>query len=445
MRNMSETSCGNYRQELLQMYYGRYCGILDKINIYTNHSMWQEGFKLIAPTIPGYAAQMYGEDFRIEYHLGGFSLMQSDAFVRSEGEAVERYSHLMAEANLKKKIVTASYDTLRAKGDKVCPLEYVNVYTNEQLANIQMPNFVKEQVGKEDVIEWIPCKSIYDNSMVYIPAQMFFLMSSDKSEQRYYMSVSTGTASHRDKERAMTNALSEYLQLDSMMLSWYNKGKMTKISTVREVIKRLLEDTLVSKEYEVIFCDMTLDKPMYVVGCFLKNKFKKYPYCAFGMQADRDLGKAMYRSFMEAYAGVCPRIVNHSNVKRGDWNNLYYKVKNDIVYNLTENAEFYMSEYATDFVDACLEQIVVEDKKKAQCFIQKEDKLQVIINYLRTVSEYACYLDITSNEFVGDGWCVIRAVIPELLPLCMPSVPYENHPRIRENGGVKNRSIHPCP
>ena len=446
MKRIRKNNFGSSSEYLIQKYYGKYCGIFDQISIFKNLGMWKEQFNLVAPVIPGYAAELYGENFRVDYHLGGFSLLAENSFIRAEGEAIERYSHIMAEAKLRKQIICSSYLELKATGKKVCPLKYINVYSDEQLSNIRLPNFTRKYIDEKDNIEWICCKSIYNNEPVYIPAQMFFLMSSNQTEKRYFMSVSTGTAAHKTMEKALENALMEYLQLDSMMLSWYVYGKMQRISRVGETIQKLLDDIRYLKEYEVIFIDMSLDKPVYVIGCFIRNKLKKYPYFAFGMQADIDLEKAMYRSFMEGYANICPRLATRSEGEKINFSQLLDKMKKNQIYNLNDNTDFYLSENGIDIIDKWLEKILTDEKgKKTTKKYAHKNVLNEIIYYLSGISEYACYFDITSEEYKEDNWFVIRTIIPELLPLCMPSLPYENHPRVLENGGVKNRCIHPCP
>lgn len=444
MKKIRKSNYGFSSDRLIQRYYGKYCGVFNEIGLFKDLGMWKEQFNLVAPVIPGYAAELYGENFRVDYHLGGFSLLTENSFVRAEGEAIERYSHIMAEAKLKKQIVYSSYLELKATDKKVCPLKYINVYSDEQLSNIRLPNFTKKKIGEKDKIEWICCNSIYNGEPVYIPAQMFFLMSSNQSEKRYYMSVSTGTAAHRTMEKALKNALMEYLQLDSMMLSWYVYGKMQRISCEGETIRKLLDETRYLEEYEVTFYDMTLDKPVYVLGCFIRSKLKKYPYVAFGMQADFDLEKAMYRSFMEAYANICPRLCIRSEGQKINFLQLFEKVKKNEIYNLNDNTDFYLSENGTDMVDNWLEKILLDERIITKQHAHK-NLLEEIIDYLSEISEYACYCDITSEEYQEDNWFVIRTIVPELLPLCMPSLPYEKHPRVLEFGGVKNRCIHPCP
>lgn len=64
---------------------------------------------------------------------------------------------------------------------------------------------------------------------------------------------------------------------------------------------------------------------------------------------------------------------------------------------------------------------------------------------LKKISKYAVYLDITPPEVISQGWSVMRVFIPELCTMCMPGIPYSNHPRLNQFGGVSNEFPHPLP
>lgn len=228
-------------------------------------------------------------------------------------------------------------------------------------------------------------------------------------------------------------------------MNWYVLSRMKRIEG-NEVVECLINKTGCNIEYDVEFFDMSFDKPLYVIDCIIKNKKKKYPYCAYGMQADSSFEKAMYRSFMEAYANIGPRVSAKGEKHLFNFESVSKKVERKAIYNLTDNTDFYLSVEGVSLVDEWLEKIVdVSDSAIEKKDITEKNLFTELINYLSGMSKYACYLDITGSEFEKNGWYVIRTVIPELLPLCMPSVPYKNHPRVKMYGGVRNECIHPCP
>jgi hypothetical protein len=74
-----------------------------------------------------------------------------------------------------------------------------------------------------------------------------------------------------------------------------------------------------------------------------------------------------------------------------------------------------------------------------------EENLKYLISGLKGISKYAVYLDITPVEVLNMGIKVMRVFIPELVQLSFPGVPYSNHPRILEHGGIVNEFPHPMP
>lgn len=431
----------------IKNYCGRYIGIYNKINYFYDMGMFKKNFYLIAPNIPAYTKDIYGCRYNTNFHLAGFSANNKNSFIRAAGESMERYSHLMAECRMRKRIITSTYNELINKGYKVCPLKYINVFTERQLKNFKIDNFSKSYINEFTKVDWIACKSIYDDSLIWIPTQMFFLIT--ENDTQFYMSVSTGTATHRNFKKALNNAIIEYLQVDSMIMSWYVKGKANRINIANTMLEKLIGYVGLDKNYEIYFIDMTLDKPIYVVGCFIKNKLRKYPYCTFGMQAGTSFNQVIYRSFMEAYANIGARFaLNKFSSDYDEFCALKKKVEADEIYDLDDNVSYFLSEYAAESVEEKLFNFIQEERNMNEQFVSimdEEELFSILKSYLKQNSLYACYLDITSDEFSQKDWYVVRTVIPELLPLCMPSMPFENHPRIKENSGITNRFIHPSP
>ena len=68
-----------------------------------------------------------------------------------------------------------------------------------------------------------------------------------------------------------------------------------------------------------------------------------------------------------------------------------------------------------------------------------------LLRQLSVVSRYGVYLDVTPPETCHRGWKVMRTLIPELVTMCVPGVPYSQHPRFANYGGIRNEYPHPLP
>lgn len=74
---------------------------------------------------------------------------------------------------------------------------------------------------------------------------------------------------------------------------------------------------------------------------------------------------------------------------------------------------------------------------------EKINNLPMLIKSLKRFSKYAGVLCITPPEFKKMNLFISRVVIPELLPIALPSYPPYYHKRYRMLGGIINHLPHP--
>lgn len=88
----------------------------------------------------------------------------------------------------------------------------------------------------------------------------------------------------------------------------------------------------------------------------------------------------------------------------------------------------------------------IEGEKCICEYINNErNALELMVDYLKEHGMTPSIVDITSPEVDVTALCTIRILIPELLPMCLPSQPIAEHPRFKEYGGVKYEYPHPMP
>ncbi len=95
-----------------------------------------------------------------------------------------------------------------------------------------------------------------------------------KGEMNFIPSFSTGTAAHKSLKKALLNALIEYIQIDSFMITWYTKGKCSLVKIDDENVLKVLEDVNLGENssYEIIPVYMALEKCLYIILEFFKKK-----------------------------------------------------------------------------------------------------------------------------------------------------------------------------
>ncbi|GAA5819135.1 MAG: YcaO-like family protein partial [Methanobrevibacter sp. CfCl-M3] len=86
-------------------------------------------------------------------------------------------------------------------------------------------------------------------------------------------------------------------------------------------------------------------------------------------------------------------------------------------------------------------------KKNISCLqsIKESELIKKTIKYIKDNNfNLGCY-DITCTELGLRDWFVIRIIIPELLPICIPDKYFSNHPRFLKTDGCKYILPHPLP
>lgn len=236
--------------------------------------------KSITGNMPDYHKQVFNKDVSMQYHIIGYGSHYEEALIKYTGESIERYSSIMGPTLLKDKIIYKSYKEL-SKNNKVMPLKYIDVFTEKQIKKAKELNVAicDKKVKEDDIIGWIKCPSLLNKGEeIYVPAKMMFVgYEEDKSkgEMNFIPSFSTGTAAHRSLKKALLNALIEYIQIDSFMITWYTKGKCSLVKIDDENVNKVLKDVNLGENspYEIIPLYMALEEsPIHNFGVFFKKK-----------------------------------------------------------------------------------------------------------------------------------------------------------------------------
>ena len=154
------------------------------------------------------------------YHIGGAGTTYAEALIKTLGETVERYSHFAALAG-GLPVSIASVRTMRASGGRAYFPDSTELYSTQQLARSGFP-FVA--LDDDDVIGWVMARSPTRGEVVAIPAQQTLVgYARAAGEPPFTAGVTTGSAAHTNRERALRNALLEVVQIDSAIGCWYGR------------------------------------------------------------------------------------------------------------------------------------------------------------------------------------------------------------------------------
>lgn len=369
---------------------------------------------------------------KMVYHLNGYGTYHNEALSSFLGESSERYTFASFYRLLEERVVLASYNELVNKHgeSRVCSIETLNGYFRQD----DKDNYLSE----DDQIQWVRMNSLINTGQdVYMPMQLVVSDSGIifKNEKRFVpAAVSTGTAGHETFEKALYNAIIEVLQIDSFNLWWYGgvKGRNIVIDEEKFLKKYFTDEGRIRKflsSFHISFTDISFEKDIDIVVCEVFGLSDNTPKYTIGVQGGTDMENVMYRGLME-----CLAVLEYNLHLPWIDPERYKSVKTDSanhIHNLDDNVVLYSKYGKPDKI-----------KHDHDIFGYREKKYE-IIDSLKELSNYAGFLDITLPEFYPTNFKVARVIIPELLPICLPSYPAYHHIRYKNIGGIRNDYPHP--
>lgn len=382
------------------------------------------------------------------YHIGGTGIFPNESMIRILGESIERYAQLMAEFSFSEKLKYARYEDLVRDGENVLPMRHLCLYSNEQLSQFGFPfnKFVEDRP-----LSWLKMISCFDQTTVWIPAQMVLVgynIKTDAGEPWITSAVTTGTASHINYLLAFKAALLELIQLDTVMGHWYSSWSAYKIeldsrvSALNSLLKRYGSNSL---HRYLFYYIPNPDLIGFTIACvYLQDK--GLPKVVIGLGADVLLEDAMYKALLETVASVgLARMVLFKGTYEMDQH--ASPINPNALYDLDRNVEYYG---AGNNSERIAERFLRMPQVKASSLpkdmiCNQSTQLSALINSYRDTDKKLYYVDLTGIEEKRLGFKVVRVWSPDTLSLCLPSAPQVIHPRYTDFGGIKHADPHPYP
>jgi thiazole/oxazole-forming peptide maturase SagD family component len=441
-----------YHRHLIENVLRRACsehlGILQSLMVSPARLGKKIRIKSITGQMPYYHRVLVDPLFDLQYHLAGYGTSYEEALIRYVGEGIERNSSIVSIYPLQDRIRYASHNEISRDG-RVIPLEYLNLFSSNDYKRLGAGKLrTLSRLGSEDKVGWLKCPSLFDPEQeVWVPVQMLFAgyrVRVDQGEASFLPSFSTGTAAHTSFSKALLNALLEVLQIDALMVHWYTCTKVPKVIVDNLALGQLLKNF---SEFEILVTDLSGIAAVrtHVFGTALLNKRDERPLLTYGSHADLNPLRAVYRSCMEAaaitYLGVYGPLFSPKEY--------FPSVKAEKYADLDTNVGFY-SDPANAETKRLAIRGLVDGCKPVSSFESAESgdtitDCAALLSALSRVSEFGIFLDVTPPEVRDQGWYVVRALVPELITMCLPGIPYSYHPRFSTFGGIKNDLPHPLP
>lgn len=383
------------------------------------------------------------------YHIGGAGVFPDEAIIRSLAETAERYSQLVAEISCHHTVLLTSHEELASRSEAVVAADKLRFFSPAQYGRTGFPF---QPFSRDRLYGWVKAPSLLTETDVWVPAQLVFLgykLRNNEGESWLMPAVTTGSAAHTNRARALRNALLELVQIDAVMGHWYSARTAPQV--ILDQRTRAIEK-LISRQFcnfgptPRFFWVQNSDLPGFTIACMIKAPQGETPAVSVGLGSDLNLLDAMYKSLLES-VGVFhlgkltlfdEKLDGDTMGGRIDPASLFDLDRNVAYYADSGNAAFLESKFVSR--QSVLASNLPPDLSSGEC----EDVRLLAKAFRDTKKELVC-LDLTTPDIHQLGLVAVRVWSPDTLSLSLPSAPSANHLRFKDYGGFQHENPHPYP
>lgn len=376
------------------------------------------------------------------YHVGAAGTSLNDALIKTFGESIERYAQLVAELSGRfssrfmnhSQLIATEYEGVLAKSK-------LQLFTEHQY---KQPNFPL-QPYVDQPLDWIKLPSLVNSRSCWVPTQLIWVgyqVKHAQGEPWVSPAVTTGTAVHSDKIKAILNAVLELIQIDSAMGHWYSSQMAKRIAFDNRTLaleKILVRQSHFSHQHFSFHWLANPDLAGFSVACVYRNQ-ENIPKVAIGLGSDTSLQRAMYKAYLEAIGviGFSRMIVFQKKQT--------YPVE-PYFYDLDANVGYYAMGNRNSFIQEKfpLNHTINALDLPPDIAGNEAKQLYTLINSFKESNKELLFCDLTCIEAADLNVVVPRVWSPDTLSLCLPSAPWINHPRYLSYGGFTHEFPHPYP
>ncbi len=384
------------------------------------------------------------------YHIGGGGYFHDEAMIKALSESMERYSQLLSEFHLKGVLPRKflSYKEMLALQEPLLEKKYLQIFEEKQFAD---PCFPFSPFDENKPLSWIQMPSLDQKRKLWVPTQMLFIGYSCQRPKEPWISaaVTTGTASHKTREKAILGAISELIQIDAAMGHWYTDaqaiplhldGRVKTFLKFQEKVQDLKSG--ISPRFYLL---ESRGLPGFNIACVYERPAPHIPQIAVGLGSNTKLERALYQAYLEAcgVAGLARLNVykeKHVHKKTSDDNTKIYDLDSNIVsYALGSHHELFSKKFPSKG------HVKTSDLPPDWTFEHDEEAVQFFLKSFADQKKELLYVDLTPQESRKLGFHIARVWCPDTLPLCLPSAVHKKHPRFADYNGVVHEIPHPYP
>ena len=369
---------------------------------------------------------------------GGVGRSASEALVPALGELLERYSMTQW---CKEEIVRGAYEALRAAG-AVDPKQF-SFYSEAQLARGE---FAINRIRYDAPLGWVRAQSLLEQKRVLVPAQLAYAFYEEvhPRETQFWHASSSGVAAGRTETDAAVRAILEAIERDAFMIFWQNRmtPQRVQLETIPDAEVRRLVDECKRYRLELHILGCTTDFGLPTFVSVMVDRHGGPPFTV-SATCDFDPIVAIRKATWEAvkFMRTPPNATDSTlSPKR--------------ILTIADRHRF-LSTLKPEYVDFLLEgEEVSYNEIVARHRVDTSGERIEVLTRLLKEKGYPCYLvDLTSPEARDAELSVVRAIIPDLVPIHFREAKpylgvrrlYEVPQRMGYRGAQDETEINPAP
>lgn len=368
----------------------------------------------------------------------GFKLPAS--FLSDLGESIERISGVFAFFKEELEVYAGSYSSLQKAGQNAIAPEELPLFADEQYA---APNFFFQPFTPDTEFGWVKGHRLISQEDIWIPLQLmlFFSISSVK-EPRIGYSSSSGMASHIDEALAIIAGVTELVERDALMLSWYADIPLRRVEVDRPLSSKKANKSLehiksLSGDVSFWLHDVGFPEFPSISATQLVPYYKKFAYhtgSAAGLDGEETFFQALLEYGQSEMQLKCAMLSPQWQLMRSIeaiFGAPPDKPVSEIRTFLETIGYYGHAEHAGRLKDFfCSDDVVLLSELPQTKFKHSEEQLEYLKEVLHKYDIDPIIIDCTHRQM--KHMKVVKVFIPELVQHHTSAYPYLGHPRIYE-------------
>lgn len=371
-------------------------------------------------TMPDFG-QVFEAFDELSIEAGGKGESERALFMSLLGELVERYAVSLPD---RERVRTDSYAALD-EAERVPAFDDMTFYAQDRADNTAPPRV--ERVSETTPVAWCDATNLVTGDRWYVPANFVWLrtISDDTGSIRFSL-TSNGAAAHGTTEAALLAGLYECIERDAFVRTWYARESPPRVDlTAVPALDRLVTERFPATHLRCDLLQLTSPTGVPVYAATLTNERDEYPKFLIGAEANVDPRAAMRGAVLEALQGW-PYLAYLKNKPPENDADLSLDTE---IRNLEDNVKLYGDPAQFDGVAFLLEGDHTVPDTRAPSY---DSEFEAVLDRLEAAGHTPLGVDVTTPDVADAGFRVVRAYVPELVPLTSPAFPPAGHPALQD-------------